>query len=879
MAVTIIGAKAPTTEAFALPRAEVDLPSPASAPAGRLLFDHTAIEKLLVHPSPIVRTFGLEQIALRLDEDFDEAVLRLLDDEDPEVLVEAIAILSRRKCARAVDAFARIFEKSFGEVAASAATALGRLDPARLLTLVKAKGRLDDEAYAATATALATVGSPEVIEFLDRALNRAGALSPERRGTLYGASLLSGNVELASRILTLAIADSERAEPEGSAFPTRAALGAMAGVPLGATGRGAGLELFDHAREILEKVVLPALGEAERSALSSALEKKRAGDVVTALLPVLSIASQPKDHAPIAEDGDLVEELGSMFERRRGLLRALGARADGIGKLELKASALFVAAAAKAAIVLVAGRADEASSEGLVAMSKALEGERSAEQLAAMSLEDLTELFRSKSPRLMRRVLAVLTRETFRRSRTLTKFAKAAILGGHAKDLLEALGDTQQAGVHDPILDAFAECVAPSEAAVVEIFAEHPLPEKTLPYALAVAEDLRTERVGLAIARRFYDLRDHGRAAVARTLMRVGDPRFIPLLESRAYRREPEEIAWAILSSIHGAPLEGRLAAAHDSARNAAAEEGVVLPLRCKRCKEVLTYLFERVFVDPEAKDAWGDPAFAGEVKCKACGLESEPFESTDAAVQILSQHMLELLSERRMGRPGSGLVLPGLTQVGGRRMGFAAALRQLDQDVAASPDGIRIRLHRARIRMMLARPSATDDLDKVLDLDPASIEALMLRASVRARNGDYGGAAADLVSALRRIAKPEDVRLYDHDDITSLKVTVEDLLLDMKTMGAEVPADIDLSASQGRLRERAAKAQTIDEDRWEREDDEGPAQELQAEGAQRAKRAEAHSRNEAQASWQEGDVPKAGRNDPCPCGSGKKYKKCHGSR
>ena len=23
---------------------------------------------------------------------------------------------------------------------------------------------------------------------------------------------------------------------------------------------------------------------------------------------------------------------------------------------------------------------------------------------------------------------------------------------------------------------------------------------------------------------------------------------------------------------------------------------------------------------------------------------------------------------------------------------------------------------------------------------------------------------------------------------------------------------------------------------------------------------------------------PKAGRNDPCPCGSGKKYKKCHGA-
>ncbi len=26
------------------------------------------------------------------------------------------------------------------------------------------------------------------------------------------------------------------------------------------------------------------------------------------------------------------------------------------------------------------------------------------------------------------------------------------------------------------------------------------------------------------------------------------------------------------------------------------------------------------------------------------------------------------------------------------------------------------------------------------------------------------------------------------------------------------------------------------------------------------------------------GAVDKVGRNDPCPCGSGKKYKKCHGA-
>ena len=52
----------------------------------------------------------------------------------------------------------------------------------------------------------------------------------------------------------------------------------------------------------------------------------------------------------------------------------------------------------------------------------------------------------------------------------------------------------------------------------------------------------------------------------------------------------------------------------------------------------------------------------------------------------------------------------------------------------------------------------------------------------------------------------------------------------------------------------------------------------------QRQRRAQMHT-NEAQITGQGGDEPvqktihkkKIGRNDPCPCGSGKKYKNCHG--
>ena len=56
---------------------------------------------------------------------------------------------------------------------------------------------------------------------------------------------------------------------------------------------------------------------------------------------------------------------------------------------------------------------------------------------------------------------------------------------------------------------------------------------------------------------------------------------------------------------------------------------------------------------------------------------------------------------------------------------------------------------------------------------------------------------------------------------------------------------------------------------------------------AGRSSRAAAPSRAAASGDGQPGqeegktvrrDQPKVGRNDPCPCGSGKKYKKCHGA-
>jgi uncharacterized protein YecA (UPF0149 family) len=39
-----------------------------------------------------------------------------------------------------------------------------------------------------------------------------------------------------------------------------------------------------------------------------------------------------------------------------------------------------------------------------------------------------------------------------------------------------------------------------------------------------------------------------------------------------------------------------------------------------------------------------------------------------------------------------------------------------------------------------------------------------------------------------------------------------------------------------------------------------------------------ASPRHRAAAAGGRAEAPRAGRNEPCPCGSGKKFKKCHGA-
>lgn len=834
-----------------LPEIDADLPPPSSAPANHLVLGPSTLTSLVAHKNSLVRAFAIEQIGHRDDPALLDALVDRIDDENPSVAAEAVGIFEHARDGRAVDRMIARFADAGGDLAAALATALGELAPADLVTAMKKRGRLDDQAHAAAASSLAMVGSDEAVGFLDAALNRAGAMEPERKSSLYASCLLSGAATLQRRVVGVTINESAVDEPPEGSFPSRAALAVVTTLPLAYSRRDKGLELFDVAREMLEAEALGSLDEAQRGALTEALAKKRPGDVLKSLAPIL-------DH-PLDPELSKVNDARTMWgapERRRALLAALIDRADPIGALELNAAALFVAAAAKAVVVIVSGGGDESKSAAAIAIAKAL-GDTSAEALTEATPDALRGIFEEKTERDMRRVLSVLVRESFLRESTVERFFLAAVKAGHGAGLIDAVAESDSEDVFPPLLETMKKAGEAAETAVLEVLERNPLDDRSTPVALVVADQVRTERVGLVLGRRFLALRPHGRSRLSNAMLHVGDPRLIDVLEARAFDAQPEELAWALLALVHCAEDDERFERATQRLQAPVRDPrvpAIQLPMRCERCQEELWYTYEQVFLDPEAKEDSGDPAFAGDPVCKACGTRDR-LAPTQEAQAIITNHLLGYLQSVRRGEPGPTIVTPVQVDVSGQRVGISEALRRLAKQIDESPSAIRPRLMRARLRSLLHRSDVTEDLESVLAEDESCLEAHFILATTALRAGNPDEAATSAARARRLLDGPDEVRLYEMPDASTMTEVLDDLLLDCRRRGATIPEDIDLSQAAARLEHRRRMAEE---------------QESLRQG-----RPPPPSRDDPPAEAFRG----IGRNDPCPCGSNKKFKRCHGAR
>lgn len=843
MAIPIIGESSATpTE---LPFPDIDWPAPSSADEATPILDEARVKALLSHDSPLVRAFAVRRLAASKGDL--SALIERIDDESPAVSRAAIDSLADAGQTSAIDKIADRFANTEGAIAAEAAVALGRLDPDRLLAALKTRKRLDDYTYAITTMQLARIESEDVQAYLSKSMNRAGALDAPRRVALYTAALLCGAPTLVRRVLGTAISDSRAEEKDGRTSPARVAIAAAAGLPASMAAQGAGASLLSSLQpESEDPIEEPAFAEFE-----SAVRLRKPAEAIRAFGDL--VGAEPSERGS--------EELQSAVRRCGALLSALVDNADTIDGLAPEAAAIFAAAALDAGAVVRSGRKADALDPGAEALSKALEIEPAA--LLDGTVQSLTEVVAAKSARDVRRAIIVLGGEPTPERTILDMVVEALLRGGHGVATLDGAAEAKTEHLAQSVLRIFPNAPRDAESAALDALERRPLEERPAGLALGLAAQLGTQRLALAIGRRFLDLRQADRFRLANAVLRMGDARLAPLVGARAYEGEPEEVAFVLLSLLAGEPKDGKLGEtlARIEARDGEPERDELrLPLRCDKCDETLSYGFARVFVDPKATEKHGDPAFAGDVICKACGA-NDTLVPTESAIRMMTETMVSFLIDAEQGNETANpKVIPRRTRYNGREMSVAEALRQATQDVEASPESIRPRLRRARMRLLLRRSGAVEDANAALEIDGTSPEALYVRAGAKAQANDLPGAVEDLAAALRLVQADEEPRLYE-ETVETVERETGLSLLQLEELGASLPADLDLRD----VRQMQAAAEAEMEARYRQQIE------------QRAQR-QAIETPQPDAQGDVAAIQKVRRNDPCPCGSGKKYKKCHGA-
>lgn len=799
MAIQIIGKGAsPVRSASKLPEPDTSaLPSPDSAPEAAPVHGREALLGFLNHPEPMVRTFAIGLLSETKDDEVVAALAARTGDPEPGVAESAVKALQDQPAETVRKAIEERFASAEGSLAGECARYLARHAPERLVEALKARARLDDDAFAVTTAELGRSKSEAGVAYLDRSMNRAGTMPGERRSALYAAALLSGDDKLCQRVVGLALSDSKAEEPKGGTSPARAAVGSVAGLPLQAALRSEGEAVLKQLRD--ESGAFSFFPAEVSQALEQALRARDLTATLAALEPIAALAPRP----------EASEEHRSLVERRRGLLRAVLDKKDAIGALGAGPGAVFILLAVDAAQMLALSAKQALESPALIAVAKALE--LTPDAVKALDDAGLRALLAERGQRTIRAVVSPLASETMFDVPLLERIIAALLASGHGEALLDAAADARSESFVRLVLSLFGRDKKAAEPVLLAVLNRRPLEAPAARLALTAVTRVPTQRLALVLGRRFLELRDLARSSLAEAIFRVGDPRLASIVKTRAFENEPEELTYCLLELLSGASIEGELERRLERLRGEGPAQPMFrVPLRCTDCGQVLVYAFDGVYVDPRSDKPDGDPALIGEPRCKACGAYDR-FESTPATVQILGQAMMQLLSTAQAGqRLPHSPVLPRTTKLTGREQGLAAALRELNQALAESPESIRNRLRRARLQLLLHRAAAEEDIKAALAVDGTSVEAKLLMAGIHAQRGELEPALALMLDAHASLNGAEEPRLYDTDRLT-LRHEVEDSLLELEAHGLELPDDLALDAARARLADQqAAEAEAL---------------------------------------------------------------------
>jgi tetratricopeptide (TPR) repeat protein len=427
------------------------------------------------------------------------------------------------------------------------------------------------------------------------------------------------------------------------------------------------------------------------------------------------------------------------------------------------------------------------------------------------------------------------------------------------REILKAVGE--------PVLDAIAAGLPPSASTqatnLLDVLGN-------IPYA-------RSVELILNHLSAFLVLDDGGTLNALRNL---GSARAIEPL--RAERREGEELldeTLLLLCELNAVtvPELPDLRGAYERSRQRAAERqtllapartwddvlkreaelarGMQLRLRCQRCLRVYTYDVGTVYYDI---DAPGVDAGAREsvflkrkIVCKNCRAVDQYEFTLSAEEQLMSEIITMRMASSELVRAQHGTPRMRLTRFhlkDGRRMNPRRALDAVRAEVETSPRDVEPRIVLGELYRFLERfDDARAQFERACALDAQNSEAAFLLAVTLEELDRLSESRALFERVLDLVERSPDLRWrietsqLARQGLAHVERRMQDPAYwtqdERRRLRMERPdSDLPLWATTGGL-EPAAAARTAP---------------LRA-------------------------APKVGRNEPCPCGSGKKYKHCHG--
>jgi tetratricopeptide (TPR) repeat protein len=290
-------------------------------------------------------------------------------------------------------------------------------------------------------------------------------------------------------------------------------------------------------------------------------------------------------------------------------------------------------------------------------------------------------------------------------------------------------------------------------------------------------------------------------------------------------------------------------------------KQSVNLSLKCLACGRERNYKFERAYYDVSVSEhsdaaAMGRALYTNEpVVCQRCGAV-EQYE-----IGRMGQLVLSAAFAARMGNgenPLPGLKIVSFPQSQWGWLPPRQALARYREEIARKPGALKLRVQYGdALATVDEHVAASEQYEQALLIDPLCGNALLGLAD----QASYHAEIPEAIAIWERIDRDADKLWFLDDDeveVAVLRQLVERALVHLRA-GERLPPPPELDFNDEARIDRAFMA--------------GVNNSLNAPAQQQPLRGEEFTVPDR------GQYGKVGRNEPCPCGSGKKYKQCHGRK